>query len=244
VKNRRTIVVSKRRLRQPKAYHFIDYNWPTGFLVGTEFRNIWATVGSDTRPEPYLPTPPTMMFMGSVAATTIADLKTAIGLAGGENGILGDRIWYYKSLDLRFNCQKNATVTNIPTVFYRVLVITERSENQNLDEFNATYDNGLNVPILFKDWKVRFDKVYAVNTGFNSNAAAGGNIIQGHYSTGRNFRFKIPFKYRASLPVDYEQDPVDRWQPPLNTFILIMCNVANVLTVSEIYCRQSWTIKP
>ncbi len=230
----------------PKAYHFRDYLWTAGFTIAdTNWRPIWATTGSDTRPEPYLNPVIPMQFTASSTATTVADLKGAIGILGGELGVIGDRVWFYKDLDLRFNLlMGTANVPQRSTVFVRMLIITERTENQNLDEFQNTYNGTINCPILMKDWKVRYDKIFPMNTGYTSNVAVPGANVSGVTSRGKNFRFKLPFRYRASLPLDFTGEAVDYWQPPLNTFVLIMCTDINSVTINNIWCRQHFSIKP
>lgn len=229
----------------PKAFKFVDYIGPgAGQLLTRNYRTIWATVGTDGAATRYLTPIPTLQFIQYSLVGTLPQALQSIGVAGGESGITADRVWYYRSLDLRFNISKNVTAIAVPTVYYRLLVITERTENQNLDEFNNTYDGGLNIPILFKDWKVHYDKVFAVNTGLTQYVGAGLSAMSGNYSTGKNFKFKIPFKYRASLPFDFTGEAVDAWQPPLNTFILVMCDNDNVVTVSNVFCRQIFTVKP
>lgn len=239
IKNvRRDLTISRRRLRTKRWPKFGDYIRIAAVAIpnisdatpANRWLTIWATTGNDgTNPYMYIPY---VLVQAPNNAGTLAGLAQYIGNAGGENAAVGDRQWMYTHLDLRFSIYKTITKAASIAGFIRLTVITARHAITGLADFIPT--NNINNPINPRDWKVRFDKVFSVDTGLYANPAGGTTVTQSKGAWGpKNFKFRIPFKYRAEI------NPTGGiWEPPLNTWVLITSTENNIWSVADIWCRQ------
>lgn len=233
-------MISKRKLKVSKPLHWGDYQLQNATALPVGWTIIWQTEGLDAGNQPYVWQPP---YLGNVRATNpanVAALAAATGQAAGEYGLVGDRVWYTKSLDLRFNIWRTNTVVNSTACYIRIVVVTQRNLNSNIADFVTQY-NTINQVILMKDWKIRYDKVLPLSTGRTDSlgGGAGGQVTTTFAFKPMTFRFNIPFKYRAEYNLtDPAQTITTAWKPPLQTYIRIFSNLADCVNLSNIVCRQ------
>lgn len=245
VKGRKTLAISNRRLYKKTNLHWGDYIDNRVRGIPNDWITIWQTTGLDNQipAQNYLFQPIPLQYVRNTTYATLDQAMVNVGAAGGEGGIVGDRVWYTHSLDLRFNLTRANLNTDQSSVFIRLVVVSQRNDNITLQSFAQQYTN-LNAPIFYKDWKVRHDKVYSLATGQMNQVAAGGAGMNGCYFKPMNFRFKIPFKYRAEYPLVIPPAQQGVWSPPLNTYVLIYSSLANIVNLSNVFCRQYFKIKP
>jgi len=217
--------------RYPQNFGFYDRGGPIN-LIRTPLR-IWSSTGINDLGGNFMFIPNVQQLAGSFSGS-LPTLASYTAFSGGENGLVGERVWFYDYLDVRFSVTKNNSLPNAGnfTTFLRVSFVTARTANTSHTDFITNYSGaaGYQKPILTKDWKIRLDKVYPFQTGLGNVVAAPDRTINGQMSTGKNFRMRIPFRYRACINLPN----LTTWSPPLNSHLFLQTSDDSILEVRDI----------
>lgn len=188
----------------------------------------WATTGTDGT-NPFMPGP---------FATIPGQTLMAAGQALTDQGIQG-RLWYYKYVTLSFTITVRGTPTGTVDQ-YRVLILKQRSSDVTFTNFETYLSTQfcMGRPVIEKDWKVLYDKVFTMTTGLSTNTlqAIGGTNVLCMQSPPRRHSFRFPFKYRAQ----YTNDLATIWQPPLGTWVFVVSRDGQV-TLGDITSTAFFT---
>lgn len=229
VLGRRTCLISSKHLKRKMEMRQRVYQLGGSVnLASNTSVQVWATTGTDGA-NLYLPGP-----FSAQTGSTAAQVAAAVS----DQGVQG-RLWFYQYVTLSFTIATK-TAPTVPVDQYRIIIVKQKSSDvltTNIQTYlNTAFCMG--VPIIEKDWKVLYDKVFGWQTGLSTNtiAALTGTNILSMQSAPKRHSFRFPFKYRAQYPNDLAQP----WSPPLNTFVLIVSRQGQ-LALGDITSTQFFT---
>lgn len=237
VTGRKTFTISKKHLKTKRQLKWTQYT-RAAYQPALGWTTLWSNQGNDSTGTRFM-TMPANVTQTSDATIVAGGLAVAVAQIQNEldqNGAIG-RSFAWKFVDLRIQIRPDPTIWNQipkapPVEVWRLLLVQERNQNQSIADITTNY--GLFTPILARDWKILYDKVYTMNTGAPAvtTQAAPVNCTT-ICATPKHLRFKFPMKFLVDWNNYNRGAGAIAWTPPVGTYLMLF-NTNGITTIDGI----------